>query len=379
MNFKRYLLEEIAWDTRLIGVKGSRGVGKTTLLLQYLRMKGDSNSLFVSLDHIWFSRHSLVELADYFAKRGGKRLFIDEVHKYHNWSQEIKNIYDDYPELQVVFTGSSLLEILNARADLSRRAVMYHLHGLSFREYLNMSTGIKIGAVGLGDIVSRHTEITADIVAKVRPLVPFETYLSAGYYPFFMESADLYNSKLTEVVNMILEVELPLLRGLDIAFARKLQLLLLIFSESVPFIPNISKLSERIGINRTTLLSYLHYLEDAELITTLHRNVEGITRLQKPDKVYMQNTNLPYSISSVAPNIGTVRETFFLNQVKVKHRVTLPESGDFLIDGNMLFEVGGTSKNAKQIAEQKNAYLIIDNIEHGHANRIPLWLLGMLY
>ncbi len=381
MDFNRYLLDSMVWDARLIGIKGSRGVGKTTLLLQYLRMsdEGGSKSLFVSLDHIWFSRHSLVDLADYFAKRGGKRLFIDEVHKYPNWSQEIKNIYDDYPELQVVFTGSSLLEILNARADLSRRAVMYHLHGLSFREYASMATGIALEPVAMNDLLSRHTEIASEIIAKMRPLELFDAYLSSGYYPFFRESAELYHSRLTEVVNMILEVELPLLRGLDIAFTRKLQFLLLIFSESVPFIPNISKLSERIGINRLTLLAYLHYLEDAELITTLHRAAEGISRLQKPDKVFMQNTNLLHCLSSIRPNAGTIRETFFLNQVKVKHRVTLPERGDFLLDNSLLFEVGGTSKNAKQIAEQKNAYLVIDDIERGHANRIPLWMFGMLY
>ncbi|MFW5851721.1 MAG: ATP-binding protein [Bacteroidota bacterium] len=380
-SFTRGLLQKIAWNARLIGIKGSRGVGKTTLLLQYLKqnLSVHPNSLYVSLDHLWFTDHSLISLVDYFVKHGGTLLCVDEVHKYPNWSQEIKNIYDDYPELSVVFTGSSLLEILNARADLSRRAVMYYLPGLSFREYLEFVTGKSFPIFTLEQILVNHVSLSQEIVQLTKPLAHFKTYLAYGYYPFFKEMPELYHTKVNEVINLILEIELPLLRGIDVAYIRKLKQMLVIIGESVPFIPNISKLSERIGINRQTFLSYLHYLEEIELITLLHRNSSGITRLQKPDKIYLNNPNLAYSIVGNTPNIGNVRETFFLNQIKQNNTVTLPDSGDFFIDNTYLIEIGGAHKTNKQIANQKQAYIAMDEIEQGFANKIPLWLFGFMH
>ena len=379
--FIRGIMHTIAWNSRLIGIKGSRGVGKTTLLLQYLKQNKSyhPNSLYVSLDHLWFTDNSLISLVDYFVKHGGTLLCIDEVHKYPNWSQEIKNIYDDYPELSVVFTGSSLLEILNARADLSRRAVMYHLPGLSFREYLEFVTGEQFPIVSFQEILENHVSLAQQITQDLKPLAHFKTYLAYGYYPFFKETPELYHAKVNEVINLILEIELPLLRGIDVAYIRKLKQMLLIIGESVPFIANVSKLSERIGINRQTFLTYLHYLEEIEVITLLHRDTRGITRLQKPDKIYLHNSNLAYSIVGATPNIGNVRETFFLHQVKQNNIVTLPDVGDFLINTTYLIEIGGAHKTNKQIANHNQAYIAMDEIEQGFANKIPLWLFGFMY
>lgn len=383
LNFVRSLMGRIEWQARLIGIKGARGTGKTTLLLQYIKknLRTSGNYLYVSLDDIWFSENKLVALADDFVKQGGRHLFLDEVHKYPNWSQEIKNIYDDYPELQVVFTGSSLLEILNARADLSRRAITYKLQGLSFREYLNFLHGGNFNAYPLNEILRQHGRVSDEILAAVRPLQHFRNYLKEGYYPFIKEIPSLYHARLEEVLNMIIEIELPLLRGVDITYAPKLRQLLLVISESAPFVPNISKLSERIGINRNTLVSYLHYLQEAGIILNLYKETQGISRLQKPDKVFLENTNIAYTVNASPPDMGNMRETFFANQLGYQHTITFPEKGDFLIDGNLLFETGGKNKTGKQTHywPADKAFTAADGIEYGHGNRIPLWLFGFLY
>jgi uncharacterized protein len=287
LDFTRYAIDDIPWNQRLIGIKGSRGVGKTTLMLQYIKryFPGSEDVLYVSLDDIWFSSNSLVELADQFVKYGGKRLFLDEVHKYPDWARELKNIYDDHSSLQVVFTGSSMLELLNARADLSRRAVIYRMQGLSFREYLEMETGLKFPVVPLDTILQDHVSVTDSIIEQLRPLKYYEQYIKSGYYPFYLESGEYYYLQLEEIIKYIIEVELPLLRSVDVLYARKLKALLLIIAESAPFIPNIVRLAERTGINRNTLLTYIHYLEEAELIHTVYKQAKGITRLQKPDKL----------------------------------------------------------------------------------------------
>lgn len=268
-EFIRSIADTIAWDARLVGIRGARGVGKTTLLLQHIAEAFSNNlnaALYASLDNLWFANHSLIELADNFVKRGGTHLFLDEVHAYPQWSQTIKNIYDDYPDLHMVFTGSSLLEILNARADLSRRAVVYTMQGLSFREFLNLQTGENFPVISLPELLQHHETLAPEIVAHVHPFQYFSGYLQTGYYPYFLEGLDVYPQRLEETVQMILELELPQLRGIEIAYVPKLKQLLHIISESAPFIPNISKLSERIGINRHTLLAYLHYLHEAKLI-----------------------------------------------------------------------------------------------------------------
>ena len=381
-DFTRSLINEINWKTRLIGIKGARGIGKTTLLLQYIKLNHSNElekTLYISLDSIWFSNNSLVDLVEYFIKKGGKYLFIDEVHKYPNWSQEIKNIYDDYTELQIVFTGSSLLEILNARADLSRRAIIYTMQGLSFREYIAIEQGINLPILNLDEILNNHINLSQQILKEIKPFVHFDSYLKMGYYPFYKEEKELFNQRLNEVVNMILEIELPLLRNLEIAYIHRIKQLLVILTESVPFTPNITKISSKIGINRATLLTYLHYLEEAELTIHLNNEIGGLSKLQKPTKLYLNNTNLMYILQNDKVNIGTLREIFFANQLKYKHTLSLPKFGDFLIDNKYTIEIGGKDKSFKQIEGIENAYVAADDIEFGFSNKIPLWLFGFLY
>lgn len=381
LGFIRGLMDDMAWDARLIGIKGARGVGKTTLLLQYIKKNLPLNeqTLYVSLDHIFFAENKLTALTDTFVKQGGKFLFLDEVHKYPQWAQELKNIYDDYPELKIVFTGSSLLEILNARADLSRRSVVYTMQGLSYREYLNFTLGKTFPSFTLEDVLRNHITLAGELNAIIKPLQYFGTYLKSGYYPFFREVPEVYFQRLEEVVNLILEVELPLLRKVDISYVSKLKQLLQIIAQSVPFIPNVSKLSERIGINRNTLVGYLFFLQEAHVIKNLYRDAKGITQLQKPDKIYLENTNLQYAFSPGNTDVGTLRETFFANQLGYKHLLEYTREGDFKVDGAYTFEIGGSNKGTHQIKHLDNSYLALDGIEYGSKNRIPLWLFGFLY
>jgi predicted AAA+ superfamily ATPase len=380
LDFIRGDMKNVLWEARLVGIKGARGVGKTTLLLQYAKQHLDpETSLYISLDNIWFTENKLVDLADRFAKFGGTSLLIDEVHKYPNWSQEIKNIYDDYPELKVVFTGSSLLEILNRRADLSRRAISYTMQGLSFREYLNMRQGLDLPSFSLNDILKKHVEIAGDVVQKVKPIKYFEAYLQKGYYPFFNEMDSVYHTRIQETVNMIIELELPLLRGVEVAYTNKLKQLLFVIAQSVPFIPNVTKLSERIGVNRNTLLAYLNYMSQAGLTKSIFKPAQGISLLQKPNKLFLDNPNLMHALSVEKPNTGNLRETFFVNQLNKEHKVEFTDKGDFLVNKKFTFEVGGKSKTTQQIKAVKNAFVAVDNLEYGHHNTIPLWLFGFLY
>jgi len=381
LDFVRSIMEDIAWDSRLIGLKGARGVGKTTLILQYIKRNLPLNEavLYVSLDNIWFAENKLTDMTDGFVKKGGRYLFLDEVHKYPNWVQELKNIYDDYPQLKIVFTGSSLLEILNARADLSRRAVIYTMQRLSYREYLNLTLGEHLPIFSLKEILTNHRELAQSINARIKPLQYFETYLKAGYYPFFQEGSDLYHQRLEEVINLILEIELPLLRKVEIAYINKVKQLLQVIAESVPFMPNISKLSGRIGINRNTLVSYLFFLQHAHIIKSLYKDAKGITQLQKPDKIFLENTNLQYAFSPSNANRGNTRETFFVNQLGFNHLAEYTTTGDFKINNNYVFEVGGKNKTNQQIKDIQNSYIAADDIEYGTGNKIPLWLFGFLY
>jgi predicted AAA+ superfamily ATPase len=375
-------MAEINWDARLIGIKGARGVGKTTLLLQYILLNLSDelpNTLYASLDNLWFSNNSLDQLADTFVKRGGKFMFLDEVHKYPGWAQSLKNIYDDHPGLKIVFTGSSLLEILNARADLSRRAVVYHMQGFSFREFLSIETGISFNRLSLDQVLMNHLSEATLINQQIKPFRFFDQYLRLGYYPFYREQPDLFTMRLGEVINMMLDIELPLLRGVDVAYISKIRQLLVIIAGSVPFIPNISKLSERIGMNRTTLLSYFYYLEEIALTRNLFKDAGGISKLQKPSKVYLDNTNLIYTLAPEAANVGNIRETFFANQVGYSHQITYASQGDFIVDDKSLFEIGGKGKNSRQLPGIANEFVVADEIEYGHNNTIPLWLFGFLY
>ena len=380
-TFVRNLMNEIEWKARLIGLKGARGVGKTTLLLQHIKLFHplDGSVLYASVDNIWFSEHKLYDMASEFAKRGGKYLFLDEVHKYPNWSQELKNIYDDLPELKVVFTGSSLLEILNAKSDLSRRAIVYEMQGFSFREYLNRNENLALPILKLEDILTNHLSLSQQILSQVKVLKYFPEYLKNGYYPFYNELPSLYHSRINEVVNLIIEIEIPQLRGVESAYVYKIKQLLYVISESAPFIPNITKLSERIGITRNSLLAYLNALHESRLTFSAQKPGNGMNILQKPDKVYLENPNLMYALADKQTDIGNVRETFFANQLRKSHQVNLSEASDFLIDGKYTFEVGGKDKGKKQIATLENAYVVADDIEYGMGNKIPLWLFGFLY
>lgn len=380
--FQRNKMEILKVNSRLIGIKGARGVGKTTMLLQFIKkyLADDMNSvLYVSLDNLWFSENKLNVMISNFSKRGGKFLFIDEVHKYNQWAVVLKNTYDDFPDLKVVFTGSSLLEILNARADLSRRADVFELQGLSFREFLNLQIGTQFEEITLEDILKNHEEMSKHIVSQIKPLKYFDDYLKFGYYPFYKENESLFYSRLEEVINLIIEIELPLLRGVNIGYITKIKQMLLVIAQSAPFIPNISKLSERIGIRRETLLGYLQYLNDANLIFSAYKDVKGISILQKPDKIFLENTNLMFTLSGNTADTGNVRETFFVNQLKESHTIELSNHTDFLVDGKYSFEIGGKSKNKNQIRNLKNAFVAADNIEYGYENKIPLWLFGFIY
>ena len=313
-QFVRNILYKINWNARLIGIKGARGVGKTTLLLQYIKLnlKNDLDKvLYVSLDNIWFNNHTLVDLAKTFEQRGGKYLFLDEVHKYNGWAQELKNIYDDNPDLKVVFTGSSLLEILNARADLSRRSITYYMQGLSFREYISLETKELFEPLDLEEILKNHKTIAHSIHAKLKPFQFFENYLKHGYYPYYQEDKEMYLVRLGEVINMMLDIELPLLRKVDVAYVSKIKQLLVIIAESVPFQPNVAKLSDKIGINRNTLLTYFHYLDEIGLTTNLYRQSTGISTLQKPIKTYLENTNIMYLLAKDNTNKRKLRGKFF--------------------------------------------------------------------
>ena len=381
-DFVRSFMQEVNWNARLIGIKGARGVGKTTLLLQYLKINFTDNralTLYVNLDSFAFRGKTLLGLADEFVRNGGKHLFLDEVHKYPNWAQELKNIYDDYSELQIVFTGSSLLEILNSRADLSRRVVIYHMQGLSFREYIMLETGIYFAPLTLESILKDHLHLAGLINAKIKVFPHFEKYLKQGYYPFYREELDLYEHRVEEVINMMLEIELPLLRGIDVGLVPKIKQLLVIISESVPFVPNIVNLSKKIEIHRTTLMSYLFYLQELGLTFHLIKEATGSVRLQKPAKIYLENTNLMYVLSSLSANRGNVRETFFANQVGYMHKISFHEKTDFLVDNTYAFEIGGKDKSKKQISGMENAYIVSDEIEFGYQNKIPIWLFGFLY
>lgn len=381
-TFERELERKINWNARLISVRGSRGTGKTTLFLQHIKKTFSNNLnkvLYVNLDNIYFSNNTLVELAEKFASRGGTHLFIDEVHKYENWSKEIKNLYDDFPELHIAFTGSSLLEILNGRADLSRRTLVYELTGLSFREYLSLIKAHDFPIFTLEEILKNNEQISAEIASKIKPFEFFDDYLSFGYYPYFLEGKDDYSNRLNETLNMILEVELPMLRGLEIAYIPRIKKLLAVIGESAPFIPNITQLAAKIGISRQTLLIYLKYLEDAKLINQLYKKSRGLSVLEKPEKILMENTNLIELFNGENANTGSRRETFVLNQLLHSHKVDFSEESDFFVDSKYTFEVGGKNKKRKQIQEIPDSYIIADDIEFGTDRRIPIWLLGFMY
>lgn len=380
-SFRRGLLDKIHWNERMVGIKGARGVGKTTLCLQRIKEQFgiDKSCLYVSMDNVLFPYKNLLQLAQEFTQKGGTHLFIDEIHKYPNWIAELKNIYDLYPDLHVVFTGSSVLQLDNSKADLSRRAVMYAMPGLSFREFLEIETQKDFPAYSLSELLSQHEEIAYRIAAKIKPLKYFEHYLRYGYYPYYLQNTETYAIKLSQLINQVIENDLPLLARIEQEQISKLKRLLNLMSQYVPFKPNVSKIGESMQLSRQTITNYLHLLAKAGLLQMVYSDRHKVSSLAKPEKLFLQHPNYYYALNETNANKGSIRETFFVNQIAQKHRIETAQKGDFKVDEHLIFEIGGKSKTFAQIANLKNAYLTIDDTEIGINNKIPLWLFGFLY
>ncbi|MDX2245946.1 MAG: AAA family ATPase [Bacteroidia bacterium] len=381
LNYHRDELKTYDWSLRLMGIKGARGIGKTTLMLQHIRqtLGLSEKAIYLSLDDIFFTENKLIDTARSFYQQGCLFFFLDEVHKYPHWATEVKNLYDTYPDIRIVFTGSSILELTKANADLSRRAIMYHLQGLSFRQYLALAEGISLPQIEFVDILDHANEIISQLPTDFRPYAYFRKYLENGYYPFFTEGENWFYDRLSATVRAVLETDLISLQQVEVKNIRKLQQLLYVIASSPPFKPNIQQLSERTDISRNTLIHYLHYLEQADLISLLSAPGPGLSHLQKPEKIFIENTNLIYAFQPQNPNLGAIRETFVLNQLKTRHEVHTPSSGDFQVDGKYHLEVGGKNKGAKQLTGLPHSYVLADDLDFAVGNKIPVWLLGLLY
>lgn len=372
-GFKRYLYHEIDWNSQIVGIKGARGVGKTTLMLQYIKDELDpEDALYVNADDIYFSEHRLIDLAEILVNRGIHHFFIDEIHKYKDWSKELKLIYDYYGELKVVFSGSSVLDLNKGSSDLSRRAVMYWLAGLSFREYLAIFRKTSVPSFTLDEILAGIPEK----ISMETPLLHFAEYLKSGSYPFSRDGG--FNVKLRQIISQTLENDIPVYAGMSSSMGRKFKRLLSVIARSVPFKPNMSKLAEIIGVSRNQMPEYLKYIEDAGMIMQLRDDTEGIRGLGKVEKVYLDNPNLIYALADGEVNIGNVSETFFLNQMKVRNIVVSSSVSDFTI-GDRTFEIGGKSKGLKQIEKAREGYVVKDDIVYSSGNILPLWWFGLNY
>jgi predicted AAA+ superfamily ATPase len=373
-HFLRYLYNNIEWNNRLVGIIGAKGTGKSTLLLQRIKLNFPeiSKALYASLDNIWFTKFTLSELTEDFYNLGGTHLFLDEVHKYGSWAREIKNIYDSYPTLHIVFTGSSMLEIFNAAVDFSRRTVVYELKGLSFREFLKYDNKIELPVFEFHTILKNHRTIATEITSKIKILPELKKYLEYGYDPYYKENIATYPIQVEQSVYKTLYEDLPAITQMEYATIFKIKKLLGIIAEMVPFTPNITTLSASIEVGRHALVKYLYLLDKAGVIQCVSEPKQTLQTLAKPQKVYLENTNIIHSLAFQNVNIGNVRETFFANQVRVSHKVNTAENCDFTVDGSILFEVGGKNKSNAQIKNIENAFIAADDIETGFANKIPL-------
>lgn len=380
LRFKRFLYEKINWNDRLIGIKGARGVGKTTLVLQHIKesFKNINDALYVSLDNLWFTTHSLEDLLNYHYTHGGTHLFLDEIHYHPEWQTMLKNLYDDYPRLKIVYTGSSMLEIDHRQSDLSRRQIVYHLPGLSFREFLAFEKDIDFPSVKLQDLLEQHVGIASEITSTIKIMPLFEIYLRKGYYPFYQSVHEGFDFRLQEVIRQIIESDLVAITDIKYATIQKLKKMLMILAENVPHTPKMVDLYKELETNREQGLKMLYSLEKAGLLALLTTQIKNYKSLSRPDKIYLNNTNLMYALSSNV-DVGTVRETFCFSQLRESNQVTMPPKGNFLVDRKYLFEIGGRSKNFDQIKDIPNSFLAIDGTEVGHHNRIPLWIFGLLY
>ncbi len=380
-SFHRYLYDKVNWGSRLIAIKGARGVGKTTMMLQSIKERfaeHPERALYVSMDNLWFANHSLTEVVEYHYTHGGTHLFIDEVHKYPLWQTLIKNIYDEYPDLNVVFTGSSMLKIDNSKADLSRRMSDYTLNGLSFREFLSFEAGIEVPVIAIEDLLKNHVRIAMQLASRIKILPLFETYLEHGYYPFYKEEMDGFDERLKRIVYAVLNEDVPALEDITYPTVQKLQRMLMILAERVPQTPKMNELYAILETTREQGLKMLGLLQRAALLQLLSTETREFHHLLKPDKIYLNNPNLMYALTN-HPDKGTLRETFFVNQLSTVADVSYPRKGDFLIDHKYLFEVGGKNKTFDQIKDLPDSFLALDNVETGYGDRIPLWMFGLLY
>lgn len=386
---RRYLFDRIDWSDRCIGILGARGTGKTTLMLQYLAatFPGSSKALYISVDHPKFQAQSLYDFGQAFSRYGGQVLFLDEVHKYEQWAAHIKTLMDMCPDLQVIFSGSSLLQLRTRDSDLSRRAAFYDLHGLSFREFLRFEAHYEFPILNLEDILTNHLACSQTILKVIKPLEHFRIYLRSGYYPFFMEGRQTYAMKLNEVIKQVLETDLPFALRVDIRQIAKLKKMIYLLAVNVPSQVNIQKFSASTEISRPKVYEYLEYLRQARLLNLIRGGGRGYKILSRPDKIYLENPNLAFALADET-NAGTIRETFFVNQIRnalnptptlIESQVTTAAQGDFMIRDKLTFEVGGPGKGGQQIKNLDNAYIAADGIEAGFANKIPLWLFGFLY
>lgn len=372
--YQRDVIGKINWDWRINGIIGARGTGKTTLLIQKLQQfrKEGHEVLYVRLDDLYFADHHIYDLADDFRKNGGEYLYMDEVHKYFGWAWELKNIYDSIPELKLVFSGSSIIELTKQDADLSRRALMYEMTGLSFREYLLMADIISLPAYPLTEIFRDHVETASGIAKKIPVLKHFLSYLKSGFYPYFLEPERDYFATLEQIILTVMETDLRFIENFDIAQSRKMLILLKVIAASVPFKPNISKISQKTDLHRQTVLQYFQYLEKARMIKLVNQPERYISRFQKPDKIFLDNPNLFYALNSEMVNAGNLRETFALNQLSVNHKGFLHEKADFLVDSKFVIEIGGKNKDNRQVRDFDHSFVFLDDIEIGH-------LTGFLY
>lgn len=379
-TFHRYLFDKIDWSSHIIGIRGERGVGKTTLILQHIKETFEDldKALYVSLDNMWFAGNTLSDLVEYFWTHGGSHLFLDEVHRYPKWQGVLKNIADEYPELHVVYTSSSILKMEQKNGDMSRRQIVYTMRGLSFREYLEFEGIYKHGALPLEEILTSHSRLSASISSKIKPLACWEDYLRRGFYPFYKHDAAGYGDRLKEIVNTVLMEDLTSVEDVSYITIMRLKKMLSIIAESVPQTPNMTDLYQQIGTTREQGLKLLGILDRAGLLMLLSAESKRLKQLTKPDKILMGNANLMYALCGES-NIGAVRETAFMCSVATGHDVTYPPKGDFLLDGKYLFEVGGRKKSFEQIKDVENSFLAVDDTEIGHGNRIPLWMFGFLY
>lgn len=380
LTFKRSLYFSINWDVRMLGIKGEKGVGKTTLVLQHIKETFDNpdDALYVSMDNLWFKTHSIMDLVDHLYAKGVYYLFMDEIHKCPDWTIVLKNLYDNYPKLNIVYTGSSMLKIDNSRADLSRRQTLYRLNNLSFREYLEYEGIAAFKPFTLEDLLENHVRYAMEITSEAKVLKYFQDYLSFGMYPFYKESKTDFHIRLSEAVNQTLESDLPAVEDVTFETVQKTKTLLMIIAESLPFIPNVNRLCEALHTTRDSCLKMLYALDRAGVLHLLTSELKNYKKLVNPDKIFLGNPNIMYALGGKTET-GTIRETFFANQVGAYNTLQYPKKGDFFACGKYLFEVGGAGKSFEQIKDEPNSYLAVDDTEIGNGSRIPLWLFGFLH